>query len=128
VDGAKIAIHDRYAGAVSEAETARANIEALGGCEMALLANHGALEVAEDIANAFVTGGRGFERRCWAAWGATVLGGCTPMDSLAERPYVELMTRGRSFGSPIAWAAAVRRELWEDRELLTRTGSWWGAF
>jgi ribulose-5-phosphate 4-epimerase/fuculose-1-phosphate aldolase len=125
IDGQDIAVMSEYEGGVSGEAAANANVKALGHKNSALLAHHGVFVVGQTISAAWLRA-RCLEWRCKQAWMVQAIGGGEPMNAEAERGFIEHTKEFLKSGSPVSWAAAVRQELRDDPELLTREGSWWG--
>lgn len=110
----EVALFDDYEGSVDQVDNARAAVAALGSADVALLANHGVLVLAPDVALAYLRASS-FEWRCRQAWHLEAVGGGQPM-----RPDVV-----RSFGAyftdtafPGLFEAMARRELRADPSVL----------
>lgn len=110
----EVALFDDYEGSVDQVDNARAAVESLGGADVALLANHGVLVLAPDVAMAYLRASS-LEWRCRQAWHLEAVGGGQPM-----RPDVV-----RSFGAyftdtafPGLFEAMARRELRADPSVL----------
>jgi ribulose-5-phosphate 4-epimerase/fuculose-1-phosphate aldolase len=109
-----VAVYEDYQGAVNDPANASAAVKAMGEANVALLANHGVLILARDIAQSHLRA-VAFEWRCRQAWHVAAAGGGRPM-----RPEV-----AHQFGEPFnhvafpgLWEAMVRRELRADRSVL----------
>jgi ribulose-5-phosphate 4-epimerase/fuculose-1-phosphate aldolase len=110
----EVALFDDYSGSVDQIENARAAVEAIGTSDVALLANHGVLVLAQNPAMAFLRASS-FEWRCRQAWHVEAMGGGVPL-----RPEVR-----ESFGAyfvdnpfPGLFEAMARRELRADPTIL----------
>jgi ribulose-5-phosphate 4-epimerase/fuculose-1-phosphate aldolase len=109
-----VALFDDYSGSVDQLENARAAVEAIGTADVALLANHGILVLAQNPAMAFLRASS-FEWRCRQAWHVEAVGKGVPL-----RPEVQ-----QSFGAyfvdnpfPGLFEAMARRELRSDPSVL----------
>jgi ribulose-5-phosphate 4-epimerase/fuculose-1-phosphate aldolase len=109
-----VALFDDYSGSVDQVENARAAVEAIGSADVALLANHGILVLAQNPALAFLRASS-FEWRCRQAWHVEAVGKGVPL-----RPEVQ-----ESFGAyftdhpfPGLFEAMARRELRADPSVL----------
>ena len=110
----EVALFDDYSGSVDQVENARAAVEAIGSADVALLANHGILVLAQNPAMAFLRASS-FEWRCRQAWHVEAVGKGVPL-----RPEVQ-----ESFGAyfienpfPGLFEAMARRELRVDASVL----------
>jgi L-fuculose-phosphate aldolase len=110
----EVALFDDYSGSVDQVENARAAVEAIGSADVALLANHGILVLAQNPAMAFLRASS-FEWRCRQAWHVEAVGKGMPL-----RPEVQ-----ESFGAyfvdnpfPGLFEAMARREIRVDPSVV----------
>jgi L-fuculose-phosphate aldolase len=110
----EVALFDDYSGSVDQVENARAAVGAIGTADVALLANHGILVLAQSPAMAFLRASS-FEWRCRQAWHVEAVGKGVPL-----RPEVQ-----ESFGAyfvdhpfPGLFEAMARREIRADATVL----------
>lgn len=110
----EVALYPQYDGTVNEEESARKIAEAVGDARAALLANHGVLVMADDVAHAYHRS-MVLEWRCRQAWHLEAVGGGVPL----EGPDIEEF--GRIFDYvpfPHQWEAMARREIRQDPTVL----------
>lgn len=111
----ELVLHHEYEGTVNDQDKGRAAIEALGGANWALLANHGVLIVAKDIAQAYLRAST-LEWRCHMAWSVEALGTeGTPLDASVAKQTGD-MIEGNGF--PFYWEAMARRVIRQDSSVL----------
>lgn len=110
----KVAVYDEYLGAVDDASNAQAAVQAIGDANVALLANHGVVVLADDIRQAYLRA-MSFEWRCRQAWHIAAAGGGIPMNQLAARNYGDFFNSHQFTG---LFEAMVRRELRSDPTVL----------
>jgi len=111
--GGSVALVDEYRGAVSDPATAAAAVEAMGDCDMALLANHGVFVLGSSI-RAVHQRAVALEQRCRHAWHVEALGGGRPL----PEPARSRMEASDGNGFIGFWEAMARRELALDPTLL----------
>jgi ribulose-5-phosphate 4-epimerase/fuculose-1-phosphate aldolase len=108
------ALYAEFEGSVDAVDNARACVEALGDCRMALLANHGVLVVGRDIAQAHHRS-IVLEWRCRQAWHVEAAGGGVPLDPEVHRRFAAPFDH---VSFPGLWDAMCRRELRLDPTVL----------
>lgn len=108
-------LYNEYQGTVEHAEAGRAAAQALGGNKWALLANHGALVVADNIRQAHLRAIT-LEWRCRLAWRVEALGGGQPLPA-AVAAGTGQRTDGHGF--PFLWEAMARAQLRRDPSVLS---------
>lgn len=111
--GVELPLFDEYAGTFDNEKTSLSAAEALGQSKWALLANHGALVVGENLRQAHlrvIT----LEWRCKRAYEVELAGGGVPMDDAV----VENIALPDKNGFPFCWEAMARRELRRDPHIL----------
>lgn len=111
--GVELPLFDEYAGTFDNEKTSLSAAEALGHSKWALLANHGALVVAENLRQAHlrvIT----LEWRSKRAYEVELAGGGVPMDESV----VENIALPDKNGFPFLWEAMARRELRRDPTVL----------
>jgi L-ribulose-5-phosphate 4-epimerase len=111
--GGTVVVVDEYDRPVNDPQSARRAVEAMGGADIALLANHGVFVLAGSIRAAHQRA-VAIEQRCRNAWLAEVAGAGRPLPE-AARTYL-----GRTNGEGFLgfWEAMARAELRRDPELL----------
>ncbi|HEY6622364.1 MAG TPA: class II aldolase/adducin family protein [Acidimicrobiales bacterium] len=109
-----VAIYKEYWGPVDNSSNARAAVAAIGDANIALLANHGVLVVADDVEQAYLRAAS-FEWRCRQAWHIAAVGGGVPMNPEAAANYGEFFNHNNFIGM---FAAMARRELRRDPTIL----------
>lgn len=110
----EIAVHDEYGGPVGGEESARGVVSSVGDANIALLANHGVLVLAQDIETAYLRA-MAFEWRSRQAWHLEAMGGGKPMDPDAAREYGDFFN---SHHFPGLFPAMCRMELRRDASVL----------
>jgi ribulose-5-phosphate 4-epimerase/fuculose-1-phosphate aldolase len=114
-----ICLYDEYLGTVAGRDVARRNVEALGGRDYALLANHGVLVVGRDARDAY-SKAMSLEWRCRRAWQVEVLGdGGNPLQADGQDALRANMARLPGGVTPFMWEWAVRREVRADPDVLS---------
>lgn len=111
--GVELPLYNEYQGTFEDQSTSQSAAEALGEAKWALLANHGALVVGENLRQAHlrvVT----LEWRCKRAYEVELAGGGVPLSD-AE---VEKVSITDANGFPFLWEAMARRELRQDPGVL----------
>jgi L-ribulose-5-phosphate 4-epimerase len=111
--GGDLVLVDEYAGAVNNADVARAAVEAMGDADLALLANHGVFVLGRSI-RAVHQRAVALEQRCRNAWKVEAIGGGHPLTG----PPAELFRRSDGTRFIGFWEAMVRVELSADPSLL----------
>lgn len=81
-----VAVYDEYCGPVDDASNAKAAVAAIGDADVALLANHGVVVIADNIERAYLRA-VSFEWRCRQAWHIEAAGGGIPMNPEAAASY-----------------------------------------
>ncbi len=112
VDG-PLPLYNEYAGTFDGEDATRAAVTALGDAKWALLANHGALVVAENLRQAHLRAIT-LEWRSRRAYEVELAGGGVP---LPEEQVAAIALPDRN-GFPFLWEAMARRELRESPEIL----------
>lgn len=112
------AFYDDYRGGVTDVESARAAVAALGKKRCAILRNHGAFVVADSIAQAFVYATT-LEWRCKQAWHVHAIGGESVMPKQGRDWLAATIAATPGGVPPNEWPYAVRRELRADPTLLS---------
>ena len=112
--GGTIALYDDYTGPVDQVGNARAAVQALGTADVALLANHGVLVLAPDIAMAYMRG-QCIEWRCRQAWHVEAIGSAKAMRADVAATFGGYFS---DHAFPGMWEAMVRRELRRDPGVL----------
>lgn len=110
----KVAVYNEYRGGVDVVDNAKAAVEAMADAEVALLAHHGVMIVADSIRQAYLRA-TCFEWRCRQAYRVAAAGGGVPMDPDVAWRYGELF-RGNDF--PGMFEAMARAELRAHPEAL----------
>jgi L-fuculose-phosphate aldolase len=113
--GGTVALVDEYRGAVNDRGAARAAVEAFGGADLGLLANHGVLIVASTVRAAHQRA-VAFEQRCRNAWHVAAAGGGVALPDEVQARFRE--SDGNRFIG--FWEVMVRQELAADPTLLDR--------
>ncbi|MBT8151526.1 MAG: class II aldolase/adducin family protein, partial [Gammaproteobacteria bacterium] len=111
--GVALPVYNEYAGTFENESTSLSAAEALGDSKWALLANHGALVVAENLRQAHLRVAT-LEWRSKRAWEVRMAGGAEP---LADE-VVENISLPDKNGFPFLWEAMARRELDRDSSIL----------
>jgi ribulose-5-phosphate 4-epimerase/fuculose-1-phosphate aldolase len=111
----RIAVLDEYVGTVDDADSARRNVEALADADVAFLANHGVMVVAESIEKAYLRA-TALESRCKRAWQIEAIGGGRPFP--ADQAKVLADKVDAQGGGPHMFAAMVRRQVRIDPTVL----------
>ncbi len=111
--GGEIALVDEYDGPVNDPTAAARAVAAMGGAEMALLANHGVFITAGSIRAAHQRA-VALEHRCWRAWQVEVAGTGREL----PEPARSFFRRSDGEGFIGFWEAMARRELRLDPTLL----------
>lgn len=111
--GGEVVLVDEYDKPVSDVSSARAAAQAMGGADIAVLANHGVFVTAGTIRAAHQRA-VAFELRCRSAWRVEAVGAGRPLpDGVRQR------FRSRDGNETIGyWEAAVREQLRRDPSLL----------
>lgn len=109
-----VVLYDAFGTTVHDPDEAQAVVTALGDAKAAILAHHGVLVVASDIARAY-TRCMSLEWRCREAWHVEVLGSSTPMPAAASQRLADGIERR---GYPGLFEAMARREIQRDPEVL----------
>ncbi len=112
VDG-PLPLYDEYAGTFEADDATSAAVRALGEAKWALLANHGALVVGENLRQAHLRAIT-LEWRSRRAYEVELAGGGVPL-SEAQVAAIALPDRN---GFPFLWEAMARRELRESPDVL----------
>lgn len=112
--GGELVLVDEYNGGVNNAAAARSAVEAMGGADIALLANHGVFVLGNSV-RAVHQRAVALEQRCRSAWHVEALGGGTPLVGAVA----ELFAKSDGNGFIGFWEAMVRAELAADPTLLT---------
>jgi ribulose-5-phosphate 4-epimerase/fuculose-1-phosphate aldolase len=112
VDG-PLPLYDEYAGTFEADDATAAAVRALGGAKWALLANHGALVVGENLRQAHLRAIT-LEWRSRRAYEVELAGGGRP---LTEEQVAAIALPDRN-GFPFLWEAMARRELRESPDIL----------
>jgi len=110
----EVAVYTEYWGPVDDARNARAAVEAMGGANIALLANHGVLVLGRDVEQAYLRAAS-FEWRCRQAWLIAAAGGGRPMNPQVAANYGDFFNRHNFTGM---FPAMARRELRRDPTIL----------
>jgi ribulose-5-phosphate 4-epimerase/fuculose-1-phosphate aldolase len=110
-----VAVVTEYAGAVNDRDTARAVVAALGGADVALLANHGVLVLGPDVPQLLVRA-LALEHRARTAWHVETLGGGVTVAPDVARRFSDGLAIA---GFPGLWESLVRRELRLDPAVVT---------
>lgn len=109
-----IALYGTYGGTVNDAEEARRIADAIGDARCALLANHGVLVAANDVAHAYHRS-MVLEWRCRQAWHVEAAGGGVAL----EGPEIDQFARIFDYVPfPHLFEAMARRELRADPSVL----------
>ena len=111
--GGELVLVDEYNGGVNNAAAARSAVEAMGGADIALLANHGVFVLGNSI-RAVHQRAVALEHRCRSAWHVEALGGGTPLVGAVAELFAK--SDGNRFIG--FWEAMVRAELATDPTLL----------
>ncbi len=111
--GGTVTVVDEYDGPVIDPAAAERAVKAMGGADMALLANHGVFVLAGSIRAAHQRS-VALEQRCRNAWLAETGGGGRPLPESA-RAY---LGAGNGEGFIGFWEAMARSELRRDPTLL----------
>jgi len=111
--GGKLVVVDEYDGPVNDPGAAARAVTAMGGADLALLANHGVFVLAGSVRAAHQRA-VALEQRCRHAWRVEALGGGRPLPDPA-RSFFE---RSDGEGFIGFWEAMARRELRLDPTLL----------
>jgi ribulose-5-phosphate 4-epimerase/fuculose-1-phosphate aldolase len=111
--GGRLVLVDEYTGAVNDAGSAAAAVEAMGDADMALLANHGVFVLAGSIRAAHQRA-VALEQRCRHAWHVESLGGGRELPDPARSFFAS--SNGEGFIG--FWEAMAREELRADPSLL----------
>jgi ribulose-5-phosphate 4-epimerase/fuculose-1-phosphate aldolase len=111
--GGELVLVDEYEGGVSNADFARSAVEAMGGADLALLANHGVFVLGSSI-RAVHQRAVALEQRCRNAWHVEAIGGGNPLTGSVADVF------RRSDGTKFIgfWEAMVRVEIEADPTLL----------
>ena len=109
-----IALYNQYGGPVGEFEQAEDAVRAIGGAEVALLANHGVLVLADNIRQAHLRAVT-LEYRARMAWHIEAAGGGVPMHPAAAQAFGALVDKHLF---PGLWEAMVRKEIRLNPALL----------
>jgi ribulose-5-phosphate 4-epimerase/fuculose-1-phosphate aldolase len=109
-----IVLHDDYSRPVGDPDEARAAIAALGDAKAALLAHHGVLVVADDVAQAYARC-MSLEWRCRIAWHVEAAGGAAPMPAEASQRLARGIDRR---GYPGLFEAMARQEIQLDPRVV----------
>ena len=112
--GGEVALFDDYTGSVDDLDNARTAVAAVGSADVALLANHGVLVLAQTPAMAYLRASS-FEWRCRQAWHVEAVGGGKPMRPEVVAEFGSYFTENPF---PGLWEAMVRRELRTDPSVL----------
>ena len=112
--GGDLVLVDEYEGPVNDAGAAARAVEAMGGADLALLANHGVFVLAGSIRAAHQRA-VALEQRCAHAWQVEALGGGRPLPDDVRT----LFGRSRGEGFVGFWEAMARQELAADPTLLS---------
>ncbi len=110
---------DEYRGPVNDPDSARRAVEALGGADLGLLANHGVIVLASTVRAAHQRA-VALEQRCRHAWLVEAAGGGVELPDAIRAQF------GRSDGNGFIgfWEAMARRELRADPTLLSSHDEW----
>lgn len=108
-------LYNEYQGTVEHADAGRAAAQALGPSKWALLANHGALVVADHIRQAHLRAIT-LEWRCRLAWQVEALGGGKPLPAGVAAATGQ---RTDTYGFPFLWEAMARAQLRRDPHVLS---------
>lgn len=111
----EIALLDEYAGSVDQVENALAAVAAFATADVGLLANHGVLVLAPDIAMAYMRASC-LEWRCRQAWHVEAAGGGRPLRDDVVATFGGYFT---DHAFPGLFEAMARRELRTDPSVLT---------
>lgn len=111
--GGTLVLVDEYDGPVHDPGAAARAVAAMGGADLALLANHGVVVLAGSVRAAHQRA-VALEQRCRHAWHVEALGGGRPLPEPA-RSFFE-QSDGEGFAG--FWEAMARRELRLDPTLL----------
>ena len=109
--GGVVTLVDEYTEAVNNADAAAVAVAAMGGADIALLANHGVFVTGTSV-RAVHQRAVALEQRCRHAWHVEALGGGKELPGAAER----IKSDGTKFLG--FWEAMVRAELRRDPTLL----------
>jgi L-fuculose-phosphate aldolase len=112
--GNDLAVHDDYGQPVGDANEARGVVESFGQAKAALLAHHGVLVVADDVAQAY-TRCMSLEWRCRIAWMVESAGGAPAMPADASQALAMGIDRR---GYPGLFEAMARQEIQLDPRVL----------
>jgi L-ribulose-5-phosphate 4-epimerase len=115
--GGELTLVDEYRGAVNDAATAAAAVEAMGDADLALLANHGVFVLGSSI-RAVHQRAVALEQRCRNAWHVVALGGGRELPEPAGSA-MRASDGARFIGF---WEAMARQELLADPTLLEWNG------
>jgi L-fuculose-phosphate aldolase len=110
----EVAICSDYSGPVNRPENARVVVAAMGDANVALLAHHGVLIVADDVEQAYLRC-MSFEWRCRQAWRVAAAGGATPMDAEVAAAYGDRYNHRSFIG---LFSAMARDILHRDPDVL----------
>ena len=111
--GGEVVVVDEYDGPVNDPNSAARAIDAMGGADIALLANHGVFILAGSIRAAHQRA-VAFEQRCQHAWQVEAVGGGRELPDPAR----SFFRRSNGEGFIGFWEAMARRELEADPTLL----------
>ena len=112
-----VALVDEYDGPVNDPASARRAVTAMGGADIALLADHGVFVLAGFIRAAHQRA-VAFEQRCAHAYLIECAGGGRPLPAEAQH----LLGRSQGEGFIGFWEAMARAELRRDPALLALDG------
>jgi L-fuculose-phosphate aldolase len=110
-----IALCDEYDGPVNDRSNASGVVDALGSADAALLANHGVMIIADDIAQAYMRA-MVLEWRCRQAWHVEALGGVQMNDRAARSLGAMIDSMPHAFDG--LFAAMCRRVIRTDPGVL----------
>jgi ribulose-5-phosphate 4-epimerase/fuculose-1-phosphate aldolase len=116
--GGDVILHDEYGKPVGDADEARSVADGFGHATAALLAHHGALVVAPDVARAFVRC-MSLEWRCRIAAQVETLNAGDAGMPMPSGPTQRLGDAISRAGYPGLWEAMARREVQRDPRVLT---------
>jgi ribulose-5-phosphate 4-epimerase/fuculose-1-phosphate aldolase len=111
--GGELVLVDEYAGGVNNSAFAQSAVKAMGGADLALLANHGVFVLGKSI-RAVHQRAVALEQRCRSAWHVEALGGGTPLTG----PVAEVFRQSDGNRFIGFWESMVRAELVADPTLL----------
>jgi ribulose-5-phosphate 4-epimerase/fuculose-1-phosphate aldolase len=112
--GGDLVLVDEYDGPVNDPGAAARAVEAMGGADLALLANHGVFVLAGSIRAAHQRA-VALEQRCAHAWQVEAVGGGRALPDHVRA----MFGRSRGEGFVGFWEAMARQELAADPSLVS---------